>query len=123
MTIINKKILVIDDDPDILEALRLMLEASGYHVSTSPKGEYVDQLTKETMPDLFLLDVLLSGSDGRDIAKKLKSNTCTEQIPIILISADPSVSRNFHICGADDFVAKPFDVDFLLQRIKDQFKN
>ena len=114
-----KKILVVDDDPDILDALQFMLEDAGYEVKTTEKGEYAENLrdTNSGLPDVIILDVLLSGKDGRLICQKLKSQQETKHIPIIMISAHPNAKQSVTAVGADDFVAKPFDVDELLAKI------
>jgi len=114
-----KKILVVDDDPDILDALRFMLEDSGYEVKTTEKGEYAEYLrdTNGGLPDVIILDVLLSGKDGRLICQKLKSQEETKRIPIIMISAHPNAKQSVTAVGADDFIAKPFDMDELLAKI------
>ncbi len=114
-----KKILVVDDDPDILDALQFLLEFAGYDVKTSEKGEYVENLrdTNGGFPDLIILDVLLSGKDGRLICQKLKSQHETKHIPIIMISAHPNAKQSVAAVGADDFMAKPFDADELLAMV------
>lgn len=114
------KILVVDDDPDILDALRLLLEYAGYEVATSEKGEYAENLhdTNGGLPDLIILDVLLSGMDGRLICQKLKSQEETKRIPIIMMSAHPNAMRSVAAVGADDFLAKPFDASELLAKIE-----
>ena len=70
------------------------------------------------LPDILLLDMLLSGKDGREITKQLKSQDSTKHIPIILFSAYPSVEEDARRSGADDFIAKPFDIDVLLAKIE-----
>ena len=114
-----KKILVVDDDPDILDALQFMLEDAGYEVKTTEKGEYAENLhdTNGGLPDVIILDVLLSGKDGRLICQKLKSQEETKRIPIIMISAHPNAKQSVTAVGADDFIAKPFDMDELLAKI------
>ena len=114
-----KKILVVDDDPDILDALQFMLEDAGYEVKTTEKGEYAENLhdTNSGLPDVIILDVLLSGKDGRLICQKLKSQEETQRIPIIMISAHPNAKQSVSAVGADDFMAKPFDMDELLATI------
>ena len=114
-----KKILVVDDDPDILDALQFMLEDAGYEVKTTEKGEYAENLhdTNGGLPDVIILDVLLSGKDGRLICQKLKSQEETKRIPIIMISAHPNAKQSVSAVGADDFMAKPFDMDELLATI------
>lgn len=116
----NKKILVVDDDPDILDAIQFTLESEGYEITTSEKGEYAENLhdKNNNLPDLIILDVLLSGKDGRTICKKLKSQKDTKSIPIIMISAHPDAERSSKEVGAEDFLAKPFDIDVLIQKVK-----
>lgn len=116
----TKNILAIDDDPDILDAIKFTLEDEGYRVTISEKGEYAENLHRKrgVLPDLIILDVLLSGKDGRTICKKLKSQKDTKHIPIIMDSAHPDAEKSSKDAGADDFLAKPFDVDFLLGKVK-----
>ena len=112
-------LLIVDDDPDILDALRFMLEDEGYRVQTSPKGDYAESLRDDNggLPDLIILDVLLSGKDGRTICRKLKSQDDTKHLPIVMISAHPDAERSVREVGADAFVAKPFSVDLLLDTV------
>jgi DNA-binding response OmpR family regulator len=114
-----KKILVVDDDPDILDALQLALEDAGYEVSITEKGEYAENLrdTNGGLPDVIILDILLSGKDGRIICQRLKSQEDTKHIPIVMMSAHPNAQQSVKAVGADDFLAKPFDVDELLEKI------
>ena len=112
-----RRILVVDDEPDILEFLQVILEEEGYTVVTSDKGEYLEQLHNGGLPHLILLDVLLSGKDGREIVKYLKSQQETRHIPVIMFSAHPSAEETARQSGADDFLAKPFTIDVLLEKI------
>src|SRR5690348_2276001 len=102
---VQKKILVVDDDPDILEFLQVILEEEGYTVATTDKGDYVGKLHDGELPTLILLDILLSGRDGREIVKSLKSHKETKHIPVIMFSAHPSAETTARACGADDFIA------------------
>jgi DNA-binding response OmpR family regulator len=115
----TKKILVVDDDPDILDALQLTLEDADYQVTTTEKAEYAENLrdTNGGLPDMIILDVLLSGKDGRLICQKLKSQETTRHIPILMISAHPNAQHSVKAVGADAFLAKPFDIDELLAKI------
>ena len=117
----NKKtILVVDDDPDILDALQFTLEDAGYLVKTTEKTDYAEHLHDSggQLPDIIILDVLLSGKDGRTICKLLKSHIETKAIPVIMISAHPDAEKSVKDVGADDFIAKPFDIDHLLKIVK-----
>ncbi len=111
------KILVVDDEPDILEFLQELLELEGYSVSTTKKSDYLETLSNGGMPELILLDVFLSGKDGRDIVKHLKSQQATRHIPVIMFSAHPSAEETALAAGADAFIAKPFEIDELLAKI------
>ncbi len=109
-------ILVVDDDVDILGAIEAMLEDVGYAVKTTEKADYAEALPDGNggLPNLIILDVLLSGKDGRLICRKLKSQPETRHIPIVMISAHPDAAQSVAEVGADAFLAKPFDIDDLL---------
>ena len=113
----QKKILVVDDDLDILEFLQELLHQEGYAVTITDKAEYVEKLHGYSLPDLILLDILLSGKDGCDIVKHLKSQEVTMNIPVIIFSAHPNAEKTARKAGADDFVAKPFEMDEVLAKV------
>ena len=115
----SKKVLVVDDDPDILDALRFLLEDAGYLVDTSLKdGEMINKKIKKSPPHLIILDVLLSGHDGRHLCKVLKNQVETKHIPIIMISAHPDADKTAMEAGANAFIAKPFDIFELLNSVE-----
>lgn len=114
----HPSVLVIDDDRDILEALRYTLEDSGYAVLISDTADYVEHLLNaRILPDLIILDVLLSGRDGRTICRMLKQNKETANIPVIMMSAHPDVDQSVKQVGANAFLPKPFDLDHLLSQV------
>ncbi len=113
----QKKILVVDDEPDILDFLQELLEQEGYSIITTNKSDYLEPLHNGGLPDLILLDVFLSGKDGRDIVKHLKSQQETRHIPVIMFSAHPAAEETALAAGADDFIAKPFEIDELLAKV------
>jgi len=112
----QKKIMIADDDPGILDAVEAMLEFGGYEVSATSNGATVLEM-KDGFPDLLLLDIWMSGTDGRDVCKQLKSQDLTKNMPIIMISASTELERSAKEAGADDFLEKPFDMEELLQKI------
>src|SRR5690242_13049442 len=114
----QKRILIVDDEPDILEFLQIIFEEAGFLVATTEKGDYLGKLTSGPLPDLVLLDMLLSGKDGREIVKQLKREKRTKHIPVIMFSAHPSAEKTALEAGADDFVEKPFDIDTLLEKVQ-----
>ncbi len=122
MNKINKTILIVDDNYDILESVQLLLEDFGFNVVISDNGSYLDNLGNNNLPDIILLDLLLSGKDGRDIIHKLKSQKNIKHIPIILMSAHNSADNLWKESGADDFIAKPFDIDILISVISRHIK-
>jgi DNA-binding response OmpR family regulator len=112
------RILIVDDDEGILEAISVMLQMEGYEVFTSTQnGKALFRLISKNHPDVILLDVLLSGVDGRDVCKELKNNPLSKDTPVIMVSAHLSAGKNFHEYGAQAFMAKPFDIDELLSTI------
>lgn len=112
-----KKIMIADDDPGIVDAVEMILEFEGYQVSSTVNGATVLDM-KEELPDLLLLDIWMSGQDGRDICRKLKSTASLKNIPVIMISASKDIAASAIASGADDFLAKPFDMNDLLQKIE-----
>lgn len=112
-----KKILVIDDDEGILSAFEAMLVGEGYDVQSSSDVKPLESFTKNNMPDLILLDVLLSGTDGRGICRQLKADPNTRHIPVIMISAHPGAEESIKKAGADDYLPKPFEMDELINKI------
>ncbi|GAC1500314.1 MAG: hypothetical protein NVS1B10_03790 [Candidatus Saccharimonadales bacterium] len=112
----KKRILVADDNPAILDALQIMLEDEGYEVETTIDGATTQNMT-EPLPDLLLLDIWMSGVDGRDICKALKSSDITKKIPVIMVSATKDIAQIAKDCGADGFISKPFQMDRLLETV------
>ncbi len=104
----KKKILVVDDDKSLLDAMTFMLTVEGYDVVTNT-GKSVIEAIKRHHPDIVLLDVLLSGRDGREICKKIKEQKSLQSTPIIILSAHPSAGKTYKKYRADAFLAKPFD--------------
>ena len=109
--------MVVDDDPAILDSISLLLEFEGYHVSTI--SDPASLFTMENgLPDLFLLDIWMSGTDGRDVCKFLKQQTSTNKIPVVLISASREIEKSAKEAGADDFISKPFETSELLEKVR-----
>jgi DNA-binding response OmpR family regulator len=119
----RKRILVIDDDPDIGAMLKMMLEFKGYKTSVTERAEKIKNLINKDHIDLIILDMLLSGVNGTDICSNLKKDSATANIPVIMISAHPNARELCEASGADSFVAKPFDMHDMLSRITALLKN
>ncbi|MBG6233707.1 DNA-binding response OmpR family regulator [Pedobacter sp. CAN_A7] len=112
----QKRVMIADDDPGILDAVEAMLEFGGYEVSSTPNGATLLDI-HDNFPDLLLLDIWMPGTDGRDVCKQLKAQESSKKMPIIMISASTELERSAKEAGADDFLEKPFDMDELLQKI------
>ena len=111
-----KKIFLADDDEAIVDATSMMLEMEGYSVAHTLDGNAVyEALLKGT--DLLLLDIWMSGVDGRDVCRRLKADPLTREIPVLMISASREIRDSALASGADDFLAKPFDLQDLLDKI------
>ncbi len=116
----KKRILVVDDEEDILELVRFNLQKAGYVVLCATSGEKAVELARKEQPDLLVLDLMLPGMDGLDVAKFLKNNTETKDIPIIMLTArgeEADVVTGLEL-GADDYMTKPFSPRILLARVK-----
>lgn len=120
--IMKKKILIADDDESIRDIFRIVLEKAGYDLEI--KEDAGEILTNNfTPPDIFLIDKLLSGVDGLDVCRHLKSNPNTSRIPIVMVSASPDIGTVALKAGADDFIEKPFELSYLLKVIERNISN
>jgi DNA-binding response OmpR family regulator len=115
-----KQIMIVDDDRNILEFMHLALAFEGYDVRVSSTGRELWQVQPSELPDLILLDVKLAEEDGRAICKRLKTNEQTKNVPIIMLSAHISEKKLRQECPADDFLAKPFELDALYDKVEKQ---
>jgi DNA-binding response OmpR family regulator len=115
-----KRILVVDDDIEILCVVQLVLDSNGFEVVAISDWQQIYGQIEEFKPDLILLDVSLGTQDGRNICKQLKSNINTKHISVILFSANHNVEKSIPECLADFFISKPFDINNLIQGINNQ---
>lgn len=115
-----KKILLVDDEPDILNMVSLRLKANGYEVITGSSGQDALDLTKEHMPDLLIVDVNMPPPNGFQVCRTLKDDDAYKHIPIIFLTAKVSESDKFwgSESGADDYVTKPYNPQDLMEKIK-----
>lgn len=116
----KEKILVVDDEEDILELIRHNLSKEGYEITCAQSGEEALKFSARSSYDLMILDLMLPGVDGLEVAKRLKNNPDARHIPIIMLTAkgeEADVVAGLEI-GADDYITKPFSPRVLLARIK-----
>jgi CheY-like chemotaxis protein len=118
----KKRVLVAEDDPAVLDVLRLMLEEGGYAVETVTDAAVLREFS-HGYPDVLLLDIWMSGWDGAELCRALKQRDETRHLPILLCSANRDVERIARDAGADGFIAKPFDMDDLLLTVARHLEN
>ncbi|MCC8360006.1 response regulator [Salinimicrobium sediminilitoris] len=113
----KNKILVVDDDSGIGEMLKTLLEFYEYDVTVTAKPEETEKLIIAEKVDLVLLDMLISGVNGTDVCARLRNNPQMENIPVLMMSALHDAGTKCREAGANDFIAKPFEMDELVNKI------
>ncbi|WP_312207725.1 response regulator transcription factor [Epilithonimonas hominis] len=116
----TKKIIVVDDSPAILDSVKLMLNMEGFEVSNYERGSdmFNSLLETSTKPDVILMDMWLSGEDGRDICKMIKAHHDFKNIPVVIMSASRGLGDSAIESGAIDFIPKPFDLGEIVEKIR-----
>lgn len=114
------KILVVDDEKELIDAVKTLLEERGYSVSSATDGIGALEIVKTNPPDLILLDIIMPNMDGMTLLKKLKEKEITKHIPIIMLTVkDGQANRNMSLeTGAYEFISKPYDSIALLRQIR-----
>ncbi len=116
----GERILVVDDERDILELIKFNLEREGFEVHTVDSGEAALAQASRIDPDVMVLDLMLPGVDGTEVCRRIRSSSLTAQIPIIMLTAraeDADIVRGLET-GADDYITKPFSPKVLVARIR-----
>ncbi|HIE39476.1 MAG TPA: response regulator [Anaerolineales bacterium] len=114
------RILVVEDDFDISNMLRIYFQSQGYEVAVAPRGEDALEMCRQQLPNIVVLDIMLPDMDGYDVCHELRSSLRTSHIPIIFLTQKDERSDKIHglELGADDYITKPFDVEELKLRVK-----
>ncbi len=120
----SKKILIVDDEVDLVETVRFPLEMEGYHVLVSYNGEDALNQARKENPDLILLDLMLPKLDGYKVCRLLKFDDRYKHIPILMLTAktqekDKALGME---TGANEYITKPFEMDQLLKKVKTYLK-
>jgi len=113
-----QKILIVDDDKDLLEMVEMTLSRLGYHITTLAKGSGFLNIIESTRPDIILMDIFLGDADGRTLCYNMKLQPAYKTIPVILYSAGYVPLSTIEHSKADLFIIKPFDVKQLVEKIK-----
>lgn len=119
-----KKVLIIDDEPELVKAIEVRLKNSGYEVEIAYDGLVGIDKVKEVKPDLILLDIIMPKMDGYEVCKRLKANSETEGIPIIIFTASQQrdLEKKCRAVGVGYFVMKPFETQDLLAMVNKLLK-
>lgn len=117
-----KRIHVLEDDEDIRYIIGVLLKDEGYELQLSSSFAELKSKLKDSVPDLFILDVMLPDGDGGNICADLKSDPFTKHIPVIVMSANDQNKQKSIDAGANDYISKPFDIDYIVKRINEQLK-
>lgn len=113
----SKRVLVVDDDNDILNIMEEILTYEGFEVSSLAETSNIFPEINRYNPDIIILDYILSGINGGEICHQIKINPYTSGIPVILMSAYPRVLNSLGTYGCNTFIAKPFDLNDIVNRI------
>ncbi|WP_424357928.1 response regulator transcription factor [Methanocella sp. MCL-LM] len=115
------KIMIVDDEPDVVDLVKIVLKSEGYEVVTANSGkEALDKIGNE-LPDLVLLDIMMPQMDGWEVYNHIKSNSKTKDIPVAMLTAkSQSIDKmiGLHVVQVDDYITKPFGRAELLERVK-----
>ena len=116
----KERVLVVDDDPDIVQFVRMNLELEGFDAETADNGRIALELAKARPPDLILLDVMMPEMDGLTVLRRLRNSPATANVPVIILTAKALAEDRVKglDLGADDYITKPFDLDELLARVR-----
>ncbi|MBN1247054.1 MAG: response regulator [Anaerolineae bacterium] len=119
------RILVVEDDADISNMLQLYFKSQGYEVYVAPNGNAALDLTRQKMPNVIVLDIMLPDIDGYEVCRRLRTNLRTSHIPIIFLTQKDERSDKIHglELGADDYITKPFDVEELRLRVRNTIQS
>ncbi|WP_326982512.1 response regulator [Chryseobacterium sp. MYb264] len=117
------QILVLDDSPAIVDSIEMMMEFEGLSVSKFYKGsDMLNALNPQAKPNVILMDMWLSGEDGRDICRTIRADENLRDIPVVIMSASRGLEQSALDAGANDFIAKPFDMDDMISRMRSYIK-
>ena len=115
-----KRMMIVEDDADISNMLRIYFQSQGYEVAVAQRGEDALDMCRQQLPHIIVLDIMLPDMDGYDVCRELRSNLRTSHIPIVFLTQKDERSDKIHglELGADDYITKPFDLEELKLRVK-----
>ena len=117
-----KKILVADDQKELVEAMKIRFESDGYEVVEAYNGEECLEKAKKELPDLIIMDVAMPQMDGYEAVKEIKGDETTKHIPIFMLTGKDQMEDTFRMEGVQEYIIKPFEYKDLSDLIKKQFE-
>ncbi|HAP37599.1 hypothetical protein A2574_01225 [Candidatus Shapirobacteria bacterium RIFOXYD1_FULL_38_32] len=114
----KQRILVVDDDSGVLEAIKIILVDSGFKVKTIMRADEFEKVMTSFRPDLVMLDIWMPKISGEELCRKIKGNDDLKKIPVVLLSASNRTEKISKKCKADDYLTKPFDMEDLIETVK-----
>ncbi|WP_420549097.1 response regulator transcription factor [Curvivirga sp.] len=118
-------VLIVEDDDSIVEALNFLMETAGFDVRIAREGPKAIELVKEAIPDVMILDVMLPGCDGFEVARNIRSHQASEHIPILMLTAKnrPIDQEKAHEIGVTAFMTKPFSTREVVDKVKEMLNS
>jgi len=116
-----RRIMIVDDDREILEMTAMLLSAAGYEVMTAQSGEEAVFLLQDNPPELILLDINMPGMDGWEVLRLIKEDEATRTLAVVMFSVNFELREKLHALqqGATDYITKPFDTGALVRRVEE----
>ena len=111
-------ILVVEDDPQVARLITLVLQRSGFDSQVVADGESALTRALSVKPSMIFADLTIKGMGGEELCSTLKSNPATQKIPYVVVSGDRDIAEKARICGADDYIGKPFEFDDLIRLVR-----
>ena len=111
-------ILIVEDDPQVARLIALVLQRNGHDSHTVADGRTAFENAKEMRPLMIFADLTISGMGGEQLCSALKGEPATRDIPYIVLSGDRDIAEKARICGADDFMGKPFEFEDLIRLVR-----
>jgi CheY-like chemotaxis protein len=110
-------ILVVEDDPQVARLISLVLQRNGYTSQVVADGDSALNKARETKPSMIFADLTIKGMGGEQLCSALKANPDTKNIPYVVVSGDRDIAEKARVCGADDYMGKPFEFEDLIRLV------
>ncbi|WP_207425523.1 two-component system response regulator [Pedobacter sp. SYSU D00535] len=114
----KKRVLILDDDAEVLDVMEEVLTYADYEVKTIESCQELFVMIANFSPDIVLVDYLLNGTTGDEVCRQIKRNSATCHLPVVIVSAYPNLLKIASTCGCNDIISKPFDLSMLLATVE-----